>query len=642
MVNYFKKIRLNFEKLSIWCLLATVLLLPLIFDIRTYNVFEVVKVSCLNLGVELALILYLLYKLFQNNTIKLCQRDLTAFFKQPINLAVTFMMVVQILATYFSIFRPVSIWGLYERWQGLFTWLHIYIFYYLCFILFDRNIIRKLLLGLTIVTTIVAGYAMLQHWGVDLPGFERGYRVATSDFSIRSFSTLGHPNFLGMYLVMVLPLIVYSFTNYKSLWSKSLVVVGSMVSVIAIVFTLARSAWLALIAVVVFTVVVIAIKHGYKFIFNKLSIKKLLLILLLVIMIFFSVNWVGVSSRLNNSLDLQNNSLGVRLWVWQIAIDAWQQRPVLGFGPETFYILSQNHPSPFVIEPNLFDRSHNIYLDFMVTGGSLLLLGFLLIIILFIKQLYQKLKTSTGNQFFFYLSIIASLISYLLMGFFNFDNIVSLVFLFLLIAIFFRFEIDTNNNYSYNYLKKIWAMIIILIIFLWPVIHNINIWRADISEKKGEVSLLSNKIDQAESYFIKVTNLNGNEPNYSAAVGKTKLIKAMSTQDVNGLWASAQWYNKSRTQGLADPVYYQEMITLLSIWSSVDNAQLPVLLNLFAKGERSLANKPEFYLAWGKVMYSIGDLPGAKDKFTKYLNLNNGKYSDEIKELLINLNLIND
>ncbi|MFH1111935.1 MAG: O-antigen ligase family protein [Patescibacteria group bacterium] len=640
MINYFEKSRLNFQQLAIWCLLATILFLPLIFDIRTYNVFEVVKVSFFNTGVELALILYLLHKFFQDKTIKLCHQDLKVFLRQSINLAITFVVIVQILATYFSIFRPVSIWGLYERWQGLFTWLHIYIFYYLCFILFDRNIIRKLLLGLTIVTTAVAGYAILQHWGIDLPGFARGYRVATSDFSLRSFSTLGHPNFLGMYLVMVLPLIVYSFTNYKSLWSKSLAVVGSGIAVIAIIFTLARSVWLALAVAAILALAVIVIKHGYKYIFAKLPLKKILLILLLGIIIFFSVNWVGVGSRLNNSINIQSDTIGVRLWLWQIAIDSWQQKPLLGYGPETFYILSQNHPSPFAIEPNLFDRTHSVYFDFMVTGGSLLLLGFMAIIILFIKQLYNKLKTTANYQFFFYVSVATSLVGYLLMGFFNFDNIVSLVFFYLLIAIFFKFDVDASNNYSYNYLKKLWAVVIVLIIFLWPVLYNINIWRADIAEKKGEVSLLSNNVYQAEDYFIKASSLNANEPNYLAAVGKTKLIKAMSTRDVDELWSSAQWYNKSRAQGLPDPVYYQEMITLFSFWSNVDNVQIPVLLNLFQKGERSLSNKPEFYLAWGKVMYSIGDQQAAKNKFTRYLSLNRGKYSNDISDVLLDLKLI--
>jgi O-antigen ligase len=145
--------------------------------------------------------------------------------------------------------------------------------------------------------------------------------------------------------------------------------------------------------------------------------------------------------------------------MWGIAIDAFQDRPILGWGPESFLFLFPKYfdPSYFSLEsgiPEWFDRAHSIYFDYLVAGGALGLLSFLGIFGAFFYSFfkYQREKsagvlnevrehlfmTATARKKLLRGLFLALAVAYLVQGIVLFDilPIYICIFLFLSLSVY--------------------------------------------------------------------------------------------------------------------------------------------------------------------------------------------------------------
>ncbi len=96
-----------------------------------------------------------------------------------------------------------------------------------------------------IASAVAAAYALIQLVGLDPLVWGR---TATYEGDVRIFGTLGHPNMLGAYLAMTMPLTVWLATRSKGAGGRigwSLVATASIVVIAA---TLSRGAWIGLLA----------------------------------------------------------------------------------------------------------------------------------------------------------------------------------------------------------------------------------------------------------------------------------------------------------------------------------------------------------------------------------------------------------
>jgi O-antigen ligase len=75
-----------------------------------------------------------------------------------------------------------------------------------------------------------------------------------------------------------------------------------------------------------------------------------------------------VLSRFTN-LSWADRTIDSRLTIWQMGWQAVKERPVLGWGPENFIVIFSKYYQPKLWnqEP-WFDRSHNIYLDWLINA----------------------------------------------------------------------------------------------------------------------------------------------------------------------------------------------------------------------------------------------------------------------------------
>ncbi len=116
---------------------------------------------------------------------------------------------------------------------------------------------------------------------------------------------------------------------------------------------------------------------------------------------------------------------GPRLIALQSGWASFKERPLLGWGWESFYILQSRHYRPemlgFGLSETFFDKPHNVFMEYAVTGG---LVGLLL----YLALVYLSWRRSPNIWF------QALFVGYYVQAFFGFDTLNSLLIFIPLLA----------------------------------------------------------------------------------------------------------------------------------------------------------------------------------------------------------------
>lgn len=186
------------EKIIEISVIATMLLVPIIFYTLTNDVFEINKMFVLRfftiLSCSLALIKFIIEKKIM-------------LLKSDFDFPVLGYLFVSILTTFITKNLLISIYGVYEDFEGILTVLNYTAIYYVVINFINkRTSINKILIAIIIASLIISIYGLAQNFGWD---FVRWNPETYSPD--RFFSTLGNPNFLAAYLVEAIPILFILF-----------------------------------------------------------------------------------------------------------------------------------------------------------------------------------------------------------------------------------------------------------------------------------------------------------------------------------------------------------------------------------------------------------------------------------------------
>ncbi|PIV13467.1 hypothetical protein COS46_00005, partial [Candidatus Jorgensenbacteria bacterium CG03_land_8_20_14_0_80_38_39] len=166
-----------------------------------------------------------------------------------------------------------------------------------------------------------------------------------------------------------------------------------------------------------------------------------------------------------------------RFIAWRAAIEGFKERPILGWGWENFNIPFNTHYDPQLLTWNFsetyWDKPHNVYLEYLVTGGILGLLAYLGIFITLGYELF-RLRRRDPMMFSF---LIAASLAYLVQNAIIFDTIGTYLMFFLVIGfVDYRFsslksELSETRTESSDRAGKLTSVVsaISAIIFLLPI-----------------------------------------------------------------------------------------------------------------------------------------------------------------------------
>lgn len=423
--------------------IAALIISPLFFNKYSSRIFEPDKIALVR---SLAIIIVGVWVVDSVNYLRskpstsVSKEKFHKFFSKPLVIPVVFFTASIIISTTLSVAPRISLWGSYQRMQGLYTtFAYIVIFFAVLRNLRSLEQANRLVTTIIITSLPISLYGILQHYGIDpIPwGGNVERRIA---------SNMGNSIFVSAYIIMVFPItiskILDSFTNIvKSdkpqtqdyLYGSTYLFIG-LLQLIAIYYAKSRGPFLGLIGGSFFFFMLLSIYWKKKSLtYFTTAIAGFIGTFLLLLNINGSPlepirnsEWLG---RLGQVFDMDQKTSRVRILIWDGVSDMVSPhdplefpdgsldkfniiRPFIGYGPETMHMAFNPFYPPelaYVEKRNASpDRSHNETWDSIASNG---LIGLAAYMILFGSIFYYgflQLKIITNRKLkIIYISSIA-------------------------------------------------------------------------------------------------------------------------------------------------------------------------------------------------------------------------------------------
>ncbi len=333
------------------------------------------------------------------------------------------------LSVVFSVDPMRSWWGNQERMNGLFTLLHFLAWLTMTTALITRWEQWRKLLNYQVGLAVFMGvFAMMQRINPNILPFPASERVG---------GLLDNPIYMGAYqifnLFFLALLAIKDHRHSMRIWYA----VAAVFALIAFVLAQSRGAFLGLVAGLgVFTVY-------YAFFTDRRRVRVTVLSLLALAMVAYGTVFAFRDAAIIQGTPLArfthfNTSASTRFIAWHIAWDGFKERPLTGWGFDTFHILFNQHYNPqslrFGPYETWFDRSHNTILDVLSMTGILGMIGFAAI---FVTLFYTSWRAFKKGWIDLPVSavLIALPVAYFIQNLFVFDHPAAFSMSYLLFAL---------------------------------------------------------------------------------------------------------------------------------------------------------------------------------------------------------------
>jgi len=329
----------------------------------------------------------------------------------PILWALIATLAVLILATIFGVNPYRSFWSNYERMEGLFGHIHLFLYFLVAVSVLRTEKDWKWLFHASLYVSIfIALYSVWQLLG----------RLDIHQGGTRIDATLGNATYLAVYLLFHLFLLIYYFLQTRNIGWR--IFYGSLFAVhtFLLYHTATRGAILGFLGgLLLFGLLYGFLSKEKKYKLAAASLAGGVLMLVLGFYLARGTAFIKNSPVLSrfSGISLSETTTESRFILVRMGWQAFLERPVLGWGPENFNIVFSKFYNPRLWrqEP-WFDRAHNVFLDWLVSGGVLGLLAYLSIFGSAVYLLWRAWKAGKAG------TLETSLFTALLAGYF-FQNI---------------------------------------------------------------------------------------------------------------------------------------------------------------------------------------------------------------------------
>lgn len=535
-----------------------------------------------------------------------------------------------------------SFWSSQERMTGFFLFLHLGFFALVLASMRKEFNFERILHSSIVASVCVSVLAMLQ---LVIPNLLLVERIAG-----RPGATFGNPTFFAGYLVFNIFFALYLLIkeqlekSQKNAGSKPIslttwLLLGAFAcNVLALFITQTRGDILGF-AVGIFSFIAIFAIRPPQFGSKLLRSRKIYIGFIILLFVGSAGFWFTRSSMvwekvpgLNRftNLSLSSNEIQPRLIALRAARNGIRERPLRGWGWENFSIVYNKNYDPRALELNYqetrFDKPHNLYAEYLVTGGVPFFLAFLWLMGVLIYTLLH-LRSSVYGWL-----LIPAIVAYLVRSVFIFDTLGPLLMLYLVIGFSAGMrsaEDDISDPCAPKRIQGGAVLVGVLLVGSLIVAYAINIkamiasyhqyfgftYFASSKPEKGIVSFnkaiaikspwrWNLKRDQAagfaEAYFNNPTRVS--KPAVQAAIRGMEEVAAQHPKDAYNHYILVDMYNQVSD---IDPEYY------------LAGAEREAAIALELSPDRQ-----EVYFSLAKTKSLRSDYPGALKLLDYALNLN--------------------
>lgn len=403
----------NIGKIIRTIILLLVIGTPLLYARFVYNPWFIstMKILFIQVLVIIAASLYLLtegkYKLVKSGL----NYPVIAFI---IACTVSLLSSINIYISFYSLFTIIVLAGLYILVPNVIR---------------ERQQIRKIMFSLIFVSGLISIYGIGQYFGIDLLKL----KVIGSGYISGPFE---NRNVLASFLVFTMP--VSAGFLFEKISKKLKIMVGlvGIITLIALIYTRTRGAWVGFIgAMAFFAGAKLMAEGGMKKIFKRLFSKKSLIIISLMViclglLIRYDYRRPGsFTEKFLSIADLKDPATRHRFVMWHTGIDIIKEHPLLGTGMGTFKEIYPKYQSKY-LRTKKYGRfeglsrfAHNDYLEITANTGILGLGTFLWLIVTLYWTGLKRLKQISESKYSpnLLIIILSSLTAVLIHSFFHYS-----------------------------------------------------------------------------------------------------------------------------------------------------------------------------------------------------------------------------
>jgi O-antigen ligase len=307
-----------------------------------------------------------------------------------------------------------------------------------------------------------------------------------------------------------------------------------------------------------------------------------------------------------------------RTMIWRMAFEGVKERPFLGWGQDNFgYVFAKYYNPGMYGQEQWFDRSHNVFMDWLIAGGVLGLLGYLSLFATALYFIFSKRSKFTVIEKAVWLG---ALTAYFVHNIFVFDNLSSYVLFFLILAYINdrythdRHEKVDGKNLSENETNKIILISIVSVIVLIFIAYQTIL--KPYTQNKSIINILQssqniNELNKVDTNFKNVLNLGPTGKfeafeQLSTYLPKIIALQSISTTTKQNLVKVFEESVKEYDQKISDDARYNYFVS--NTYSALgDKDRALIYVN---KAYDLSPQKQSFAYAKALVMLNHGDLDG--------------------------------
>lgn len=360
-------------KVAWWTLLALVFLVPLALSNLTFlgfhtafsaDVYDNLKVTILRVGSLIALLAWS-YDILKNGG-KLRTTPIFWIFGAFLTWAT--------ISTCLSISPITSFLGKYRRYDGLWSYL-IYAILFFLVIQYATKESRVKMLAKTLCysSALIAFYGLLQSIGI-----EPIMRGVTAFEAGRSYSTYGNPDFLAGFLAFgTFVTLGLALAERRAGWRVAYWIILIMNSAV-IITAYSRSIWVGfafgMVAMILFAVRQRTRVEGSDYVF--LGATAVATSAYIINSLTRNDAVTNFGARLSSIFQFNSGSSLTRFEIWGAAIAAIKDRPIFGFGPDTFRLIFRRYaPVEYAQDAGYLSVADNVHNHVLQTAAGVGIVG---------------------------------------------------------------------------------------------------------------------------------------------------------------------------------------------------------------------------------------------------------------------------
>ncbi|MDP3948807.1 MAG: O-antigen ligase family protein, partial [bacterium] len=329
-------------------------------------------------------------------------------------------------------------------------------------------------------------------------------------------------------------------------------------------------------------------------------------------------------------ISLADEGLQPRLIAIKSAWQGIKEKPLLGWGAENFNLAFNKYYDPSSLRANFqetrFDKPHNFILEYMVSGGILLLLAFLFLSSAFLWQAFRS------GEILWAQVAVAAFIAYFIRNLFVFDTIGPLFLFYLFMSATDAKYTDKTEQKSSSFSRKRESMTgqfvlgaSVLAVIALSLGVSLPTLASAYHQRNGFQYFLQNKIPEAIGEFKKGIDgrsmyRDGYVRDYARTVTDAFFYKRGAVTKDDALLVIRELEAVSIAHP-KDAFYHNTLLDVYSKFSSLDARYLDRAIEHAQAALALSPNRQETYFGWAKALSSKGDNKGGLELTKKALDL---------------------